>query len=150
MHSCPHLKSCYVQLIVLPQWLVLCTTMIVLSRSRRHNLQPGEVGKVKRLMLALVSLPLGAAAPSGADIALHGTNHGALPCMACHGTAFQGNPSIGAPPLAGQPSETTLAAFDAIAAGKLGTNTVMQNIAASLTPAERAAVASYFASLKAK
>jgi cytochrome c553 len=105
---------------------------------------------MKRLMLALISLPLGAAAPSGADIAMHGTSHGALPCMACHGAAFQGNPSIGAPPLASQPSTTTLAALDAIATGKLGTNTVMQNIAASLTPAERAAVASYFASLKAK
>ena len=104
---------------------------------------------MKRLMLALISLPLGAAVPSGADIALHGTNHGALPCMACHGTAFEGNPSIGAP-LAGQPSAATLAALDAIAAGKLGTNTVMQNVAASLAPAERAAVASYFASLKAK
>jgi cytochrome c553 len=101
-------------------------------------------------MLALISLLLGAAAPSGADIASHGTNHGALPCMACHGTEFQGNPSIGAPPLAGQPEVTTLAALTAIASGKLGTNTAMQNIAASLTPAERAAVASYFAGLKAE
>jgi cytochrome c553 len=105
---------------------------------------------MKRLMLVLISVPLGAAAPSGADIALHGTNHGALPCMACHGTAFQGNPSIGAPALAGQPAATTVAALDAIAAGKLGTNAVMQNIAVSLTPAERAAVAGYFVSLKAK
>ncbi|HTJ88650.1 MAG TPA: c-type cytochrome [Acidocella sp.] len=105
---------------------------------------------MKRLMLVLISLPLGAAAPRGADIALHGTNHGALPCMVCHGTVFQGNPSIGAPALAGQPAATTLAALDAIAAGKLGTNAVMQNIAVSLTPAERAAVAGYFASLKAK
>jgi cytochrome c553 len=105
---------------------------------------------MRRLVLALISLPLGAAAPSGADIALHGTNHGALPCMACHGPEFQGNPSIGAPALAGQPAATTLTALDAIAAGKFGTNTVMQNIATSLTPAERAAVAGYFASLKAK
>jgi cytochrome c553 len=105
---------------------------------------------MKRLMLALISLPLGAAAPSGAEIAMHGTDHGALPCVACHGTALQGNPSIGAPALAGQPAAPTLAALDAIAAGKLGTNKVMQNIAVSLTPAERAAVADYFASLKAK
>ena len=91
-----------------------------------------------------------AGAPSGADIALHGTNRGALPCMACHGTAFQGNSSIGAPPLAGQSTATTLAALDAIAAGKFGSNIVMRNIATSLTPAERAAVAGYFAGLKAK
>ena len=101
-------------------------------------------------MLALMSLPLGAAAPSGADIVSHGTNHGALPCMACHGAALQGNPSIGAPPLAGQTAATTLAALDAIAAGKTGANAVMQIIAVSLTPAEREAVARYFASLKAK
>jgi cytochrome c553 len=105
---------------------------------------------MKRLMLALMSLPLGAAAPSGADIVLHGTNHGALPCMACHGAALQGNPSIGAPPLAGEPAMATLQALDAIAAGKLGTNAVMQNIAISLTPAQREAVARYFSGLKAK
>jgi cytochrome c553 len=105
---------------------------------------------MKRLMLALLALPLGAAAPSGADIASHGTDHGALPCMACHGAALQGNPSIGAPALAGQPAATTLAELDAIAAGKSGTNSVMQNIAVSLAPAERTAVANYLASLKEK
>lgn len=104
---------------------------------------------MKMLMLALISLPLGAAAPSGAGIALHGTDHGALPCMACHGAAFQGNPSIGAPALAGQPAATTLTALAEIAAGRLGTNTVMRSIATSLTPAERAAVAGYFANLPA-
>jgi cytochrome c553 len=104
---------------------------------------------MKPALLAPIFPLLGAAAPSGADIAAHGTHHGALPCMACHGTEFQGNPSIGAPRLAGLPAATTLAALNAIGSGKLGTNIVMQNIAAALTPAERAAVANYFAGLKA-
>jgi cytochrome c553 len=102
------------------------------------------------LLLALVPLPAVAAALNGADIALHGTDHGALPCTACHGMDFQGNPAIGAPALAGKPAAMTLGALAAIAAGKLGTNTVMRNVAIALTPAERAAVASYLANLRAK
>ena len=62
---------------------------------------------------------------------------------------FQGDPSIQAPALAGQPAAATLKALSAIAARKMGQNYVMKNIATSLTPDERQAVASYFASLPA-
>jgi cytochrome c553 len=103
---------------------------------------------MKRLVLLVpLGLLLGAAAPSGVSIALHGTSHGALPCQACHGMQFQGNASIGAPALAGQPVNVTLKSLEKIAAGKIGQNYVMKNIAISLTPAERSAVAAYFSSL---
>lgn len=69
--------------------------------------------------------------------------------MVCHGTDLGGNPSIGAPKIAGLPAETTLAALDSIAAGKLGQNYVMRNIARSLTPAQRADIAAYLAGFDA-
>jgi cytochrome c553 len=101
------------------------------------------------LFIAPVALLLGAAAPDGKSIALHGTDHGALPCQACHGMQFQGDASIGAPDLAGQPEAVTMSSLAKIAAGKMGQNYVMKIIATSLTPAERQAVATYFASLPA-
>lgn len=104
---------------------------------------------MRRLILLAAALLLGAAAPDGESIALHGTDQGALPCQACHGMQFQGNASIGAPALAGRKASATLAALAAIASGKTGSNYVMKQIARSLTSPERRAVAAYFASLPA-
>lgn len=106
---------------------------------------------MKRLVfLVPVTILLAAAAPFGKRIAVHGNGRGALPCMACHGTRFEGNASIGAPRLAGLPDATTLSTLDAIASGTMGKNYVMRNVARSLTPAERKAVAGYLAGLKAE
>jgi cytochrome c553 len=105
---------------------------------------------LKFLRLARLLFPAAAlaAAPDGQQIALHGNDNGALPCAACHGVQGQGNAAIGAPRLAGLPAaqiETYLKQF-ASGAG----NATMQNIAQALSPAETAAVASYFAGLKAR
>jgi len=88
-----------------------------------------------------------AAPPDGKDIALHGNQNGALPCAACHGANGAGNPSMGAPALAGLPASVIQAALLQFAAGH-GGNAMMQNIASALSPAEMAAVAGYFAGLK--
>jgi cytochrome c553 len=103
---------------------------------------------MRRLALALSLLPITAlaAAPDGNQIFLHGNSNGALPCAACHGQSAQGNPSIGAPKLAGLPAaaiETYLALF----ANGQGGNATMQFIAQALSPAETKAVAAYLASL---
>jgi cytochrome c553 len=105
---------------------------------------------LKFLLLITLLCPATALAdaPDGQQIALHGNDNGALPCAACHGAQGQGNASIGAPRLAGLPSaqiETVLKQFASGAGGKA----TMQNIAQALSPAETAAVAAYFAGLKA-
>jgi cytochrome c553 len=104
------------------------------------------------VFLAGVALMVGAAGPApdpsrGAAIISHGTSTGVLPCMACHGPDLMGNASIGAPRIAGLPAATTRAAFRAIAAGRMGHNYVMKNIAHDLTISERADVAAYLAGL---
>jgi cytochrome c553 len=86
--------------------------------------------------------------PDGQQIALHGNDNGALPCAACHGVEGQGNPSIGAPRLAGLPAATIESYLKQFASGA-GGNATMQNIAQALSPAETAAVATYFAGLTA-
>ena len=86
-------------------------------------------------------------APDGQSIVLHGNANGALPCAACHGAAGLGNPSIGAPRLAGLPAPVIEAALKSYAARQGGT-ALMQSIARALSPAETAAVATYFATLQ--
>lgn len=104
---------------------------------------------------ALLAVPvfLGAASPPGdaargRQIALHGTNTGALPCVICHGSDLMGKRAMITPRIAGLPPKTTLAALAAIASGRRGDNYVMRNIARSLTPPERADIAAYLAGLK--
>jgi cytochrome c553 len=105
--------------------------------------RPGSV-----LLAALLVLPrLGAAAAtSGEQIVLHGNDNGALPCAACHGATGAGNPATGAPALAGLPAGVIEAALATMAKGQSGT-ALMQSIAAALSPADRQAVAQYFAGL---
>jgi cytochrome c553 len=103
---------------------------------------------IRRLaLLAYLAPALALAAPlSGQQIVLHGNANGALPCAACHGANGAGNSAIGAPALAGLPAPVIEAALAQLAAGH-GSNALMQSIAKSLSPAEAAAVAAYFASL---
>ena len=86
----------------------------------------------------------------GADIVRHGTKAGALRCMACHGATLEGNAAIGAPRLAGLPVTTTYAALGRIAAGHLGKNYVMRDVAKALTNRQKFATATYLASLAPK
>jgi cytochrome c553 len=79
----------------------------------------------------------------GANIVQFGTSSGVKPCTACHGSILQGDAGAGAPALAGEPKSETLAALDAMAAGKSGKGDAMRNIARLLTPAQREAVAAY-------
>ena len=97
-------------------------------------------------LLPLLALPLMAAAPDGHAIAIHGNGHGAMACSSCHGQSFQGNTAIHAPALAGLPATTILGRL-AHYAGPTGHNAMMRQVATSLTPTERQAVAAYLASL---
>jgi cytochrome c553 len=102
---------------------------------------------VKRWIALLAVLPgVAWAAPDGRDIVLHGNANGALPCAACHGANGAGNPSTGAPALAGLPETQITGALASLAKGQSGTP-LMQSIAAALSPAEVQAVASYFSGL---
>ncbi|MHB1303484.1 MAG: c-type cytochrome [Acidiphilium sp.] len=108
---------------------------------------------MRGVLLAAAALALGAAAPAGnagqgVKIVADGTDTGVLPCAACHGADLRGNAAIGAPSIAGLSAAATLAAFDAIAAGRAGNNYVMRDIARALTAPERAAVAAYLAGLR--
>jgi thiosulfate dehydrogenase len=99
------------------------------------------------LPAAFVLIATGAA-PNGGAIAHNGNGHGALACTTCHGANFQGNAAIRAPALAGLPQTTILAKL-AHYAGPTGHNAMMRQIATSLSPAERLAVAGYLSSLAA-
>jgi cytochrome c553 len=87
------------------------------------------------------------AAPDGAAIALHGAG-GTPACATCHGAQGQGNPAIGAPRLAGDGATYLRWQLNDFASGHR-VNPIMQPIARSLSPAERAAVAAFFAGLPA-
>lgn len=102
---------------------------------------------MKGLGLLCWLLPVAAlAAPDGKTIFLHGNDTGAMPCAACHGIQGQGNPSTGAPRLAGLPSSAIVAALAQFANGE-GGNATMQAIAGALSKQEVAAVAQYLSSL---
>jgi cytochrome c553 len=97
--------------------------------------------------LALIVIATGAA-PDGGAIAHNGNGRGALACTTCHGTCFEGNADIRTPALAGLPQATILTRL-AHYAGPTGHNAMMRQIATSLSPAERLAVAGYLSRLAA-
>jgi cytochrome c553 len=86
-----------------------------------------------------------AATPSGEVIA-HQGDGSAPACTGCHGPAFQGNPAMKAPALAGLASSFILARL-AHYAGPTGHNPAMRAVAQALTPADRQAVAQYLSTL---
>jgi cytochrome c553 len=81
-------------------------------------------------------------APDGRTIVLQGNGHGAAACSSCHGAELQGDPKIGAPAISGRPAAFIQARL-AHYAGPQGHNPLMRQVARSLTPAERYAVAQY-------
>ena len=68
-------------------------------------------------------------------------------CANCHGARGEGG-STGAPPLAGQSREYLLVQLEAYADGRRQ-HSVMTAVARALQPAEREALAVYFATFKA-
>lgn len=98
-------------------------------------------------VLALVTGPvLQAQGLDAEQIVMHGNGRGAHACAACHGSHAEGNRLAGIPHLAGLPDAylaRQLTHFQAEARD----NPSMQVIAHTLTPAEIAALARYFAAL---
>jgi cytochrome c553 len=90
------------------------------------------------ITVLVVSNSLPAKAADGKDLALNGNGKGAHACSACHGMEGEGRPDAGYPRLAG---------LSADFANNSRENELMAPIAKSLSPAERKAVAAYYASV---
>jgi cytochrome c553 len=102
------------------------------------------------LLMGLVALGARAAegtSLTGPEIAHHGNGDGAPACTSCHGEHFQGQPGLKAPALAGLPAPFILSRL-AHYAGPDGHNPFMRQVATSLRPEEREAVADYLSSLR--
>ena len=96
-------------------------------------------------LLAAPACTLGA--PDGAQISTQGAN-GAPACVTCHGAKGEGNPSAGFPRLAGLGAKYLTEQLDAMADGGR-VSPIMKATAQALDPAQRQAVAAYYASLPA-
>lgn len=83
---------------------------------------------------------------AGRKIVLHGIAPGHAGCSACHHVNGAGQPSVGIPRLAGLSAAYITTQLGYFASGKRQ-NPVMEPFAKELTPAQRKAVAAYFASL---
>jgi cytochrome c553 len=103
--------------------------------------------KFVRYSLAPIAFLLMAAAPNGQSIAQNGNNNGAMSCSSCHGVTFGGNPALQAPALAGLPASTILTSLNSFASNP-ASNPMMHQVASSLAPDERQAVATYLSGLK--
>ncbi|HEX4741625.1 MAG TPA: c-type cytochrome [Caulobacteraceae bacterium] len=96
--------------------------------------------------LALMATGSASAASRGETIATQGTAGGVPACASCHGVSYQGMPALKAPAIAGL-SQAYILARLAHYASPAGKNPSMKMVATALTPADRAAVAAYLASL---
>lgn len=85
------------------------------------------------------------AAPDGRQISTQGAN-GAPACMTCHGANGEGNPAAGFPHLAGMGAAYLAEQLEAMANGSR-VSPVMAATAKALDPAQRQAVAAYYAGL---
>jgi len=83
--------------------------------------------------------------PDGKQISTQGAN-GAPACITCHGARGEGNPAAGFPQLAGIGAGYLKEQLDAMANGSR-VSPVMAATAKALDPAQRQAVAQYYASL---
>jgi len=88
----------------------------------------------------------GTAVESGKTIATAGNGSGAPACASCHGADGLGNAAAGFPRLAGMNAQYLVRQLDDYENGTRN-NSVMSAIVKSLTTAERAQVASYYATL---
>lgn len=135
------------------------------SPERRRKLKQANGARVdraaapSRLFIALINLVAGmlmvspplastAFAADAQTIAASGNNAGAPACSACHGQAGEGRPDAGYPRLAGLDARYLLRQLNDLADGNRASDT-MHPIAKALGPDERAAMASYYASLSA-
>ena len=82
----------------------------------------------------------------GMTITLQGNGHGAPACVTCHGAHGEGIPANGFPRLAGLNTTYLMTQLDAFANGQR-INPIMSPIAQTLSKEDRAAVATYYASL---
>lgn len=95
---------------------------------------------------ALYAVSAGAqAAPDGKQISTQGAN-GAPACVTCHGARGEGNPAAGFPQLAGMGGAYLEEQLNAMANGSR-VSPVMAATAKALDPAQRQAVARYYAGL---
>lgn len=95
---------------------------------------------------ALFAASAGAqSAPDGKQISTQGAN-GAPACITCHGARGEGNPAAGFPQLAGMGSAYLNEQLEAMANGSR-VSPVMAATAKALDPAQRKAVAQYYAAL---
>ena len=85
------------------------------------------------------------AAALGATLATQGAP-GVAPCSSCHGAQGEGQAAAGFPRLAGQPAPYLQRQLQAYAED-YRTNPIMQPIAKAMTPEQRAAAASHYASI---
>jgi len=81
-----------------------------------------------------------------AQIAGAGNGRGAAACTSCHGAAGEGNATLGAPRIGGLPAAYLDAQLENFAGGKR-IDAVMTPVAKALAPAERTAIAAYYARL---
>jgi cytochrome c553 len=97
------------------------------------------------LIPASLMLMAATPAPDGKRIAEQGNGRGAAACSLCHGPAYQGNPAMKAPTIAGLSATFIVARLEHYASPQ-GHNAAMRQVATSLSPAERLAVAAYLSS----
>lgn len=84
------------------------------------------------------------AATAAVQIATHGNAHGAPPCTGCHGPNGEGNSILDAPRIAALPASYAQRQLENFANGRRA-STIMTPIAAGLLPAERIAIAEFYA-----
>lgn len=98
------------------------------------------------ITVLVVSNSLPARTADGKDLTLNGNGKGAHACSACHGMEGEGRPDAGYPRLAGLSADYLLRQLNDFA-NNSRENELMAPIAKSLSPAERKAVAAYYASV---
>jgi len=96
--------------------------------------------------LAILAAAYGADSPLAGAAATKAAPPGAVPCQACHGAHGEGMATVNAPSIAGQAAHYIQKQLRDFASGARE-NLVMGGIAKSLSDADRAKVAAYYASL---
>jgi len=96
------------------------------------------------VVLALAAAATSAQVSDGAVVATQGA--GGAPCASCHGARGEGNAGGGFPRLAAQPAAYLARQLELYANGQRQ-NPIMSPIAQQLSPAQRMAVAGYYAGL---
>ena len=97
------------------------------------------------LLITAILLSAGARAQAPADVPTPGA---AQACVACHGNSGEGNSTIGAPRIAGQPRYYLLKQLDSYVDGRRR-SAVMEPIAKGLPPDVRLQLATYYSQVNA-